>query len=312
MAKLPSHAAGALGFAVAVVVAEVEVGAEFAEEGHLEVELEVTHALVNLGVAVVLLEQRYGVLGVEVVDVGAGGGGVGNHTAVDIGGVVVEYARGVHGQGGVEAYGRTQGAVAAVFVGDVRAFYVGVHAQQVVEELGCQVHAGAQALVVCLAYHTVGAGIVHGNAVGQHAGGTAHAEAVVMAEGGAEHFFLPVGVGSAELCSLHGVLAVAVADEAGELRCVHHVEIVAGGGNIEVGGEVHLRTTALTALGGDDNHTVGGARTVDGCCRRAFEDGHVFHVLGAYERQRVAGAFNRVAVHGHTVDYHKGSVGCRQ
>ena len=40
--------------------------------------------------------------------------------------------------------------------------------------------------------------------------------------------------------------------------------------------------------------------TVDGCCRRAFEDGHVFHVLGAYERHGVAGAFNRVAVHGHT------------
>ena len=130
-----------------------------------------------------------------------------------------------------------------------------------------------------------------------------------MAECGAEHFFLPVCVCIAESCSLSGVSAIAVDDEIAESRAGHHVEIVAGSGNVEVGGECHLRFAAASGLCCDDDHTVRCTGTIDSSSGSRLEDGHVLDVLGIDERQGVRRPCDAVAFHGHTVDHDKRCVG---
>ncbi len=188
-------------FAVAVVVAEVEVGAELAEEGHLEVNLEIADALIYLRLADVAVYYRNGVLGVDVADVLSGAVRAGKAAVDKIGGIVAEHVVHVHGQGRVEAHS-TAKRTTVVVVGDIRALDIGAYVEKVVEEARSKVDRRTKALVVAALDNTVGSGVVNAHTVGKHAGSTAYRQAVVVAECRAKHFFLPVGVGSAEFLIL--------------------------------------------------------------------------------------------------------------
>ena len=123
-----------LHLAVAVVIAEVEVGAEFAEERHLQVELKITDALVYGRLAGVVVDHRHGVDGHEGVDLVAGGVFACKTAIVDVCGPVVEDVAAAYGQGGVEAECASERALVVV-VADVCALEVDVDAQKVIEEL---------------------------------------------------------------------------------------------------------------------------------------------------------------------------------
>ena len=89
---------------VAVVITEVEVGAELAEERHLEVELDVADALVNVRLRAIVVDERTGVDSLKCVDVSTGSCGTRDVTRVGIGCPVVEHvAFGIlHRKRGVE------------------------------------------------------------------------------------------------------------------------------------------------------------------------------------------------------------------
>ena len=87
---------------------------------------------------------------------------------------------------------------------------------------------------------------------------------MVMADGGAQHLVLPVGI---------AMVVVGIVETVG----LHVVADVIGSGDIELFGDVvesHITVVAdigalglSTALGSDDDHTIGSLRTVDsgGC-----------------------------------------------
>ena len=91
-------------FAVGVVITEVEVGAEVAQERHLQVELQVADRLPYVRLVVVVVDKRHRVHGLQGVDVVAGSIRTGYIACVDVCCPVVEHvALGVlDGQCGVE------------------------------------------------------------------------------------------------------------------------------------------------------------------------------------------------------------------
>ena len=137
----------------------------------------------------------------------------------------------------------------------------------------------------------------------------AEVHVVVLANAGFEHFLEPVGVGVVHetilaRCGVEAVTAgqrcVGVGAGLTQILAVlvgiHHVVGVAGYPvYAEVAFVVDLQGLVfLTVLGGDDDHTVSGTRTVDGTCRCVFEHLNGFNVV----RREVADGGS----HGHTVD----------
>ena len=133
---------------------------------------------------------------------------------------------------------------------DVGAVDVEVDRQFFVEEFWRQVDTYCSTLEVGFDYDTFVIVIGCRNAVWQEAYCSADAEVIVVRNGSAEHFFLPVGVSGAKHSDGSGC-AYSVCHEIGEFGCVHHVECLAGCCHVDVCCKVHLRASALAALGGD-------------------------------------------------------------
>ena len=111
-------------------------------------------------------------------------------------------------------------------------------------------------------------------------------QVVVMADTRAEHLVLPVGIAVLVV----GIVDIVAADVAADIVGRGHVE---GLGNL-VEGHVavvaHVGALGLAAaLGGDDDHTVGGLRAVDGRGRGVAEHVNRLDVIGGHHRDVHAG-----------------------
>ena len=131
---------------------------------------------------------------------------------------------------------------------------------------------------------------------------------VVVHESSAEQFVLPVGtVGEQALVLQLLTLAIAVdlrphVIELGELGQVHHIETFGHRlpSHVALVGEFGL--ALLSALGGDEHHTVGGTRAVDGGGGGILEHldaGDVAGVDGGHH----AGIVGCLSRHGYTIDH---------
>ena len=135
------------------------------------------------------------------------------------------------------------------------------------------------------------------------AAGDAHV--MVVRETGAQHFVLPVGVAAAVLF---------VTDEAAgaQLAGRSHVECLQDVVKCDVCviGDVGL--AFLSALRGDDDHTVGSLRTVDGCCRGVAEHVDRLDVVGCHHRDVHTGnaVDDIVGLHGLTLAERRGTAQC--
>ena len=310
---VPHRRGVALGDGVLVglahVVAQVQVETELGQEVQRIVELQVAVAAPHAGHVGALLYGGHRVVhavGVELV-------------AVHLRGVAVEeLARravrhrvvGVRRAGRV---GRERAAHRAAGVGelvlDEVALHVGLHLKLAVEELGGEVDARGDAVHRGVAYDAAVAGVGDGHAVWQEPGLSAHAEAVVVRDGGAQHLVLPVGVGFAQGHGCRAAGSPVARHYVAVLVAGEHVPCLAGRLHGHVGGEVDLGLAILAPLGGDDYHAVAGAAAVDGRGRRVLEDGHRLDVVGRDHRQRVAHALRALVAQRHAVEHDERVVG---
>ena len=287
------------------VVTEVEVQSQFGEE----VQSVVNHQVAGGGPHFVLLvdavEHRYGVVATV---------GFEASVVVDQRGVSAQIAQSavaqsavvaVYGQCGVVDECCVDGAGVGFVVYYIAALGVEGNLQLAVEELGGEVEAHGGTLHARGLQDTVVVCIGNIEAVGKPTGCATYAQVVVMREGCAQDFTLPVGGGIAH--QVYSILRGVLVYQLAELVAGGHVPSTASRIEVEVGAEIDLRLAGLAFFCGDDNHTIGGTATVDGRCGSVLEDGEALDVLGSYHRQ---GAQRTIGVvHRHSVDYNQRVIG---
>lgn len=136
---------------------------------------------------------------------------------------------------------------------------------------------------------------------------------MVAGETGAGYFILPIGA----FAEIHGAgshTRIKVRPAAYELVAAQHVVFFGNLRDTERVAVFQNTLAGLTALGGDDHHTVGAARTVDGRSGGILQDVDAGDIVGIQEVERVAGrsgadtavvhvARGLVAAERHTVHY---------
>ena len=141
---------------------------------------------------------------------------------------------------------------------------------------------------------------------------------MVVAHGRAENLVLPIGIVCS--CALDGIavgiallpsqgvpgvaaLAVETFYEGHILAGVHHVHGLCPGGEGEVAVVAHLHgSTRAALLGGDENHTIGTAATIDGTGTGILQHGERLDVGRIHQRQRIAHTLDVVVVEHHAID----------
>ena len=124
---------------------------------------------------------------------------------------------------------------------------------------------------------------------------------VVGTEAHAVDLILPVGILCAQQRNLIG-RSIRV-DRVAELVARHDRDRSDPRRNGVVRAEAHAKLVgALSPLRGDQDHAVGGARSVDRRGRRILEHGDVLDVVGVDQAERVARAGDASVVNRHTVD----------
>ena len=107
---------------------------------------------------------------------------------------------------------------------------------------------------------------------------------MVMADTRAEHFLLPVNVGTTVLQRDAIVLCI-LAQLAGSSHIVGLEDVVEC--SITIIG--HVGSLFTTVFGGDDDHTISSLRTIDGCCSSITEHIDAFDIVGRNHRNVDAG-----------------------
>ena len=127
---------------------------------------------------------------------------------------------------------------------------------------------------------------------------TCHAQAIVLCQGGLRHEVHPVDAFRA--CAVG--LQVGVGDDGGAAQLVqcraifvgiHQLILLAQGGNAEVGVQRYAGTSLRTALGGDEDDTIGSARTINGGRRSILQHFHRLDIVGIQSTQ-AAGRYHAV------------------
>ena len=221
---------------------------------------------------------------------------------------------GLDGVCGIHAHCVAHGtAGVTVAVLGVHELGVEVHGQVVVKQRRVEVDSSRVALEARGLEDTLLVGVTHRHAIRQVAAHRAgHHHVVVVADGFAEDFVLPVGVVFAQCLQgfgLAGVALVEVFHESSILIAVHHVDGFLLHAQRHATVVRHAGLLAAAAfLGGDDDDTVRTAATVDGRCRSVFQHVEALDILRVDNTQSVRHTLDTRLVHGHTVDDDKGVV----
>ena len=101
---------------------------------------------------------------------------------------------------------------------------------------------------------------------------------MVVAEGCAENLILPVGVCIAQLGN---VQALDTSHQTLVLCRIQHVILLGNGrnGDVAIVGQMRNRGSLFALLGGDDDHTVRCARTINSCSRGVLQNGERLNVV---------------------------------
>ena len=245
-----------------VLGTQVGMDVQILETMYLIVHLDVAREVVDIGIHLLLTEQRHGVLrsvvvlyilparvyrrrtGSEPLEVAA-------HKLIVL--AVVAYRT-----GGVHREGCTDGTACvgiAVFL--VHVLGVDIEYQVVLEETGRQIDRTVETTHPAGHHDTIVDIIAQAHAVGHVLQTTLHAEALVSRYGSAEDLVLPVGVGIAELA---GIQSVDRTDQTLVLGGVEHVVFLLDGRHGEVGiVREHRCLSGASFLSGDDDYTIGTA-----------------------------------------------------
>ena len=125
---------------------------------------------------------------------------------------------------------------------------------------------------------TLVAGESNSNTIRQILQCARNTDLVVVADRCTQHLVRPISVGSPQSFSS---LAEGVGHIVAELVARKHVIGFAGMTKAHVAIVVDFGLLSYPSLlGGDDNHTVAGSATVDGCSGGVFKDSECFDVLG--------------------------------
>ena len=207
----------------------------------------------------------------------------------------IDGLRWVHGQGSAHS---THVGIAVL---RSHVFGIEVHAEVVVEEGRREIDGGGETFKCAGLERTFLVGVAKADAIGQEAQAAVDGEVMVVADGGLEDFVLPVGVGSAE--GQGGFAAEAVLHVLTELVAAKNVKFLRHGSDADATVVGDLRAAVLaTFLGGDDDDTVGGTRTVDGSGGGILQHGEAGDVFRIDHCQGVGKTLHAFVVHGETVD----------
>ena len=163
---------------------------------------------------------------------------------------------------------------------------------------------GVQQSVLCIIAYGSTDGEVLGYAAGQ-------AQVVVRTVCRAIDLVVPVGAGRAEQGLLgRTALGVDYVDKFVIRQHVRQGRLCLDGLR---GAERGLQPSAAALLGGDDDDTVRGTRTVDGRGGSIFQDGHALDIVRVDEREEVAAvAADATRFQGYAIQYNERVVGGRQ
>ena len=150
------------------------------------------------------------------------------------------------------------------------------------------------ALDDALTVHVVGAGHILGLA-----STAVDAHVVVVRDTGAQHFVLPVGVAALVVGVARDVV---VPQEATDVVGRSHVERLSHLVDGHIAVVAHVGAAFQSALGGDDDHTVGSLRTIDGRSRSVAQHVDGLNIIGSHHRDVYAGntVDDVVGLHGST------------
>ena len=284
------------------VIAERKVGMESRQETEAVVRIEAADGTVDFACGVIVVKQS-GRIPRGTVD----------RDAVGIGRLIVaeeSIAAGIHRRAGIVRGTAPDGLRIGKTVVAASAFQIDVQLEAVIQEHGSERDAAGVAGHVVGPQYTVLAARTERQTVRYRTSPAGDAEVVVRSESGMEYFFVPVGVDTVVEQRLLAVIAVSAHQTVQLVTCNH---VSRPGGSLEGvrRGERDLRADGTGALlGGDDDDTVGGTRSVDGRRGRILEDGHALDVVRIDETQEVSAAGNRPAdLHGHAIEDNQRVVG---
>ena len=290
-----------------VVSANVGVDVEVFKTVNLVVQFQVTNQRGALGVVILQFQhgERVGsVLGVGLSRPrGVAEGGTVRHVlivasgelAVGIAFFKIDGLRRVHGQG------CANGTLVSIAVLRCHVLGIEVHAEVVVEEGRREIDGGSETFKAAGLERTFIVGVAEADAIGQEAQAAVDGEIVVVADGSLVDFVLPVGVGSAKRQG--GCAAEAFLHHLTEFVAAEDVKLLGKRSDADTTVVGDLRTAVLAAfLGGDDDDTVGSARTVDGSGGSILQDGEAGDVFRIDHCQGVGKTLHAFVVHGETVD----------
>ena len=292
------------------VVTQVQVQAQVFEAVNLIVQLHVTQRTPRVVAVGIVVELRQGVDAVVGTYLTA-------HVPVPVAveELFVDAAVGIaevgflrRGEGDGAAHGSRVGIVGLV----VDTLGVDVHAQVVIEEFGSHAYREVGTLVVAHLQRSLVVGVAHAHPVGELAFHIAiDTQVLVGREGRAIDEVLPVGIGRTHE-RLYGLQTAGAGIGAAHVVAIlvarHHVECRAVLFQTVAGVVAHLHVVAGALLGGDDNHTVRSARTVDGGGRSILQYRIGVDVVGVDRCQRVGHAGTTLGRNGYPVDYDQGVV----
>ena len=184
----------------------------------------------------------------------------------------------------------------------VHSLHIQLDVELLVEEVGVQVNGTCQTLHVRSLQDTVFVCIRHRHTIRHMRNGSGYTYIMVGAESRAEYFILPVGRGFAQSVGLKTILAKLLDHEITEIVCLHHIDRIRLRTDRERAAVVHLHASRLSLLGGNDDNTIGGTRTVNSSSRGIFQNRKRLDVIGVDGRERIAHTFDFGVIDRHPVN----------
>ena len=159
--------------------------------------------------------------------------------------------------------------------------------QVILEEARSQYHVTCPALYIVLANQTALVVIAYRHTEWQPlVDAAAHAEVIICTEGCTVNLIIPVGIGSTEQWLL--VICTKLVDDIHKFITTQHIYHLRTGLQTVGGIEVHLYSTLLSLLGGNDNDTVRCTGTIDGCRRSILQYSHALDIRRVDHAEEVA------------------------
>ena len=194
---------------------------------------------------------------------------------------------GINRDGWVECGSCPYGTTIIEWVVIERSLGVDGQLQVILEEARSQYHVTCPALYIVFANQTALVVIAYRHTEWQPlVDAAAHAEVIICTESCAVNLIVPIGIGCTEQWLL--VICTKLVDDIHEFITTQHIYHLRTGLQTVGGIEVHLYSTLLSLLGGNDDDTVRCTGTIDGCRRSILQYSHALDIRRVDHAEEVA------------------------